>query len=208
MRIAAKYATIAVIMAANRTLSALMPKTRQILLRELVLADREYLHVRELERRTGVYSVNLSRELRKLKAGGIVESKSVGRQLHYRLSEQCPIYPELKQMIVKTVGVADVLREALAPMAARLELAYIYGSFANGNARPDSDVDLMVVGDVSSREVYSVADDCTAILRREVHAAVFSPGEYAAKLGLGRGFIHETHFGPVILLIGGDRESG
>lgn len=185
-----------------------MPKTRQILLRELVLADREYLHVRELERRTGVYSVNLSRELRKLKAGGIVESKRVGRQLHYRLDERCPIYPELKQMIVKTVGVADVLREALAPMRARLELAYIYGSFANGNARPDSDVDLMVVGDVSSREVYSAADDCTAALRREVHATVYPSEEYAAKLKLGRGFIHETHYGPKIPLIGGGDESG
>jgi len=125
-----------------------------------------------------------------------------------RLDERCPIYPELKQMIVKTVGVADVLREALAPMAARLELAYIYGSFANGNARPDSDVDLMVVGDVSSREVYSAADDCTAALRREVHATVYPSEEYAAKLKLGRGFIHETHCGPKIPLIGGGDESG
>lgn len=198
----ANYATIAVNMATTSTLSALMPKTRQALLRELVLADGEYIHVREMERRTGIYAANLSRELRKLQDGGLVESRKAGRQLHYRLNPQCSIYPEIKMMILKTVGLADLLREALEPLAAKVRLAYIYGSFASGTGRPGSDIDLIVAGSASSREVYAAAQKCADTLRRNVHAVVYPSSEYAAKVKLGRGFVFEAHRRPKIILLG------
>jgi len=110
-------------------------------------------------------------------------------------------------LIIKTMGLADVVRESLLPLAPRIKLAYIYGSFADGTARPDSDVDVMVVGDVSSREVYAAAESCAGGLRRDVHAAVYPPKEYAAKLKLGRGFVYAAHNGQKIMLIGDEDES-
>jgi len=195
-------------MTANNILSSLIPKTRQILLRELVAADGEYVHVRELERRTGVYSVNISRELRKLKAGGIVESKEVGRQLHYRLNERCPIYHELRSIIIKTVGIAGPLKSALAALAPKAKFAYVFGSFADGTSGAESDVDVMVVGRVSLLEVVEALADASERLSREINPTVYSRKEYRAELASGEGFVYEVHHGPKILLIGEPDETG
>ncbi len=189
-------------MTANVTLSSLIPQTRQVLLRELVAADGEYIHVRELERRTGAYSANLSRELRKLKAGGIVESRRVGRQLHYRLDERCPIYRELRSIIIKTVGIAGPLKDALAPLAKKLKLVYVYGSFADGTAGAESDVDLMVVGRASLLEVVEAMAEASDRLSREINPTVYSGKEYRAELASSEGFVYEVHHGAKILLIG------
>ena len=179
-----------------------MPRTRQALLRELVAANSEYVHVRELERRTGVHSANLSRELRKLEGGGIVESKRVGRQLHYRLNERCPIYRELRSIVIKTVGVAGPLRKALVPLAKNITLAYVYGSFADGTAGAESDVDVMVVGRASLLDVVGALAPVADRLSREINPTVYSPKEYQTELAAGEGFIFEVHHGAKILLVG------
>jgi len=183
-------------------LGALLPQTRQLVLRELVRSGEEWIHIHALARKAGIHAANAQRELRNLEAAGIVESKRVGGQVHFRLNPRCPIYPELKMLILKTVGLADVLCKALAPLAPKIKLAYIYGSFATGDTRADSDVDLMIVGKVTLKEAVGALMDASRTLSREVNPTVFSASEYKDEIEKGGGFTHRVHHGPKIMLLG------
>ena len=91
-------------------------------------------------------------------------------------------------MFVKTAGVADVLRSALAPLADRITAAFIYGSFAKGTETAASDVDIMIVGDVSMREAVSALRPARDALRREINPSVYSTQEFRNRIA------HDDHF--------------
>ena len=180
----------------------LFPAARLAVLRWLTDTENG-LHLRELERRSGLNKHGLARELHALQDAGILVSKRVGNQIIYRLSPDCPIYDELQSIVRKTVGLAGVLREALEPFADRIDLAYVYGSFARGEARPDSDVDLMIVGAVSLREAGSAIRAAGRTLRRVVNPTSYAPDEYAGELRTEGSFVHRVHNAPRIDVIGG-----
>jgi len=195
--------TVGYIMSPLGIASTLFPAARLTVLRWL--ADSENgLHLRELERRSGLNKHGLARELHALRGAGILVSTQVGNQIIYRMNTECPIYDELRSIIRKTVGLAGVLREALEPFADRIDLAYVYGSFARGEVRPDSDVDLMIVGAVSLREVSSVIRTAGRALRRVVNPTSYAPDEYAVELHTEDSFVNRVHKGPRIDVIGGN----
>lgn len=179
----------------------LFPKTRLAVLKELVAVGDAGLHLRELERRTGLNSRGIMRELHALRDAGILSSKQVGRQVIYRLNPEGPIYPELCNLILKTAGLADVLRATLLPFAKRIELAYVYGSFASGGANAESDVDLMIVGDVSLRELAGPLRRAAEELSREINPTVYQPEEYHSRLRQEDSFVFRVHNGPRIDLL-------
>lgn len=181
---------------------ALFPRTRLAILKELVSVGDEGLHLRELERRTGLNSRGVMRELHSLRDAGILISREVGRQVIYRLNPDCPIYPELHSLILKTAGLADVLRAVLLPFVKRIELAYVYGSFASGEANAESDVDLLIVGDVSLRELASSLRRAAETLSREVNPTVYQSEDYHARLTQEDSFVFRVHNGPRIDLLG------
>jgi len=189
-------------MSARALAEALFPRTRSDVLKHLS-QEEEGLHLRELERRTGVNSRHLARELHSLRDVGILLSKQVGNQLIYRLNPDCPIYDELRSVVRKTVGLAGMLREVLEPFADRIELAYVYGSHARGDERPDSDVDLMIVGEVSLRQFSPVLSEAERTIRRAVNPTLYRPGEYAEGLEDENSFVRRIHDGLRIDLIGG-----
>src|SRR5205807_6684818 len=126
---------------------ALFGKTqRQVL--GLLFADPERSYfANEIVRLAGSGSGAVHRELAVLEAAGLVSATRVGNQKHYRANRASPIFEELRGIVVKTFGVADVLRGALAPLAAKIRSAFIYGSVAKGNDTATSDIDLMVISD-------------------------------------------------------------
>jgi len=182
-------------MSATSLADALFSKTRAALLRELY-AEPEGLHVRELERRTGFNIRHISRELHALSAAGILAAKPVGRQVIYRLDPQCAIADEMKSIVRKTVGLADIVRQALDPFGERVELAYIFGSHARGDERADSDVDLMIVGSVTRRELATPLREAADALRREVNTVLYTAAEYATALDEDDSFGYRVHVGP------------
>jgi len=195
--------TLGYIMSPTRITSTLFPAARLAVLRWL--ADTEDgLHLRELERRSGLNKHGLARELHALRSAGILVSTQVGNQIIYRMNPECPIYDELRSIIRKTVGLAGVLSEALEPFADRIDLAYVYGSFARGEVRPDSDVDLMIVGAVSLREISSAIRMAGRTLRRVVNPTSYAPDEYAVELHTEDSFVNRVHNGPRIDVIGGN----
>lgn len=176
------------------------------LLRALLLDPGEGLYLRKLEAKTGFAPRTIQLELNRLTRAGILNRTDSGNRAYYRINEGCPIIPELRSIFVKTVGVADVLRRALEPDRERVLAAFIYGSFASGEISPDSDVDVMLIGDIDFGEVVKRFRDPQAELGREVNPSVFDPEEFKRRIATRDHFTTAVMQGPKIFLLGGDDE--
>ena len=182
----------------------LLGQTRSAVLATLLLRPEAALHVRELARLTGTSPGSLHRELRALTELGLLTREAIGRQVHYRANRDSPVFDELAGLLRKTAGLADVLRSALAPLAERITLAFIYGSVASGTERPLSDVDVMVLGDADFASLVRALAPAQATLRREVNVTPMKPAAFAAKLHAGDGFAASVLRGDKIWLMGND----
>jgi len=192
-------------MPTKRLIEALFPRSRSAILAVLTAAGDEGLHLREIARRANLNSKTAMRELHSLRNAGILVSHQIGQQVVYRLNPDCPIYDELRSIIRKTVGLVSVLRAALEPLADRIEQVYIYGSHARGDERPDSDVDLMIVGNVTLRELSPHLREAGRTLHRVINPTLYTPEEYARELNANDSFVARVHTGERLDLIGGAR---
>lgn len=184
----------------------LLGSSRAAVLAALLLRPGEALHVRELARITGVSPGTLHRELRALTGLGLLQRRETGRQVYYTADRSSPVFEELAGILRKTAGLADVLRGALAPLAAQVRLAFVYGSMAAGGAKPHSDVDVMVLGDATFADVVRAVHPAQAALGREVNPTVMKPAEFTRKLRAGDGFAASVLRQPKIWLIGSDND--
>jgi predicted nucleotidyltransferase len=181
---------------------------RRQVLSLLLLHPDEAFHLREIARVTGTQPGTLRRELEQLAQAGVVERAKVGNLVRYRADPRCPIFEELRGILKKTAGIADVLREALAPLADRIAAAFVYGSLARGAERQASDVDLMIVGTVSLEEVVGALSPCQDELRREINPNVYAPAEFRRKLREKSGFLSRVMTGPRLMVMGTEDELG
>lgn len=182
----------------------LLGQTRAATLGALLLHPDSSLHVRELARLTGASPGSLHRELRVLADLGLLLRQEVGRQVHYRANTASPVFGELAGLLRKTAGLADVLREALLPLAKKVQVAFVYGSMAAGTERAGSDVDLMVLGTASFADLAKALAAAQATLRREVNPTVMTPREFGRRLAAGDGFARSVAKGARLWLIGGE----
>lgn len=173
----------------------LFGQTRSAVLSALLLHPEVSLHVRELARLTGASAGSLHRELRLLADMGLLLRQEVGRQVHYRANAAHPVHVELTQLLRKTAGLVDLLREALEPLGGKVELAFVYGSMASGTERASSDVDLMVLGRATFADLARTLTPAQAALRRDVNPIVMTRREFAQKLAAGDGFARSVFIG-------------
>lgn len=166
----------------------------------------ERYFVRQLALLLGEDSTNLSRELARLAELGIVTGSREGQQKFFQVNTEIPIFPELRGLVLKTSGLGDAVRESLAPLSGRIQAAFIFGSFAAGRADAASDVDLLVVGDVSLRELVEALGPIQNRLGREVSPMVYPVPEFREKLGQGHRFLTSVLEGPKLFLIGSPHE--
>ncbi len=185
---------------------ALFGRTRRLILGLLYCHPEERFYLRQMARTLGVGHGALQRELRKLATAGLILREATGKQVYYRANEACPIYADLQGVILKTVGLADVLRNALAALAERIQVAFVYGSIAKGMAKASSDVDLMIIGSVTFGEVAKALNPAQDILRREVNPSVYPADEVHCKIKAGHHFLRSVFDGPKIYLIGGEED--
>jgi len=183
---------------------ALFGKTRGLVLGLFFTHPNEEFYMRQLSRILGLGQGALQRELRRLTAAGILLRESRGRQVHYHVNRECPIYAHLQGLLLKTIGLADVLRSALAPLAKRIEVAFIYGSMAEATLTESSDVDVMVIGETSFGEVVAALNPTQDTLRREVNPSVYSLDEFQQRVKDGHHFLTAVLDGPKLFLIGGE----
>jgi len=188
--------------------SQLLGSTRSAVLGALFLHPESALHVRELARVTGASPGSLHRELRTLAELGLLERGESGRQVFYRANRTSPVFDEIAGLLRKTSGLADVLREALAPLAARIAVALVYGSVAAGQEGPRSDVDVMVLGQAGFAEVVGALAPVQEALRREVNPTVMTRAEFARRRKARDGFVATLLREPKIWLIGDNHDLG
>jgi predicted nucleotidyltransferase len=180
---------------------ALFTTTQQRVLGTLYGQPQRSFTVSELIARTGAGSGAVQRELAKLTASGLLTMRPVGNQKHYQPNPAAPIHAELIGIMQKTVALADVLREALHPLAPQIQQAFVFGSLARGEAGPRSDVDLMVVGNVAFVDVVEAVYPLHERLGREVNPVVLTAKEFR-KRAKDSGFITRVLDAPRIQLIG------
>ncbi|HKI03057.1 MAG TPA: nucleotidyltransferase domain-containing protein [Thermoanaerobaculia bacterium] len=137
---------------------------------------------------------------------GIVTGSREGQQKYFRANPDCPIYPDLRGLVLKTSGVSEALREALRPLADRISLAFLFGSVAAGKENAASDIDLFVIGVVSLAELVEALSPVQNQIGREVNPVVYPVAELRDKLAQGHHFLISVFGGPTVLLMGDLRE--
>ncbi|MGX5202758.1 nucleotidyltransferase domain-containing protein [Aliikangiella sp. IMCC44632] len=169
---------------------ALFTKTQQRLLALLYgNPDRSY-YLNELVRLADIGKGAVSRELTKMCDAGLLTVTRHGNQHHYQANANNPIFAELKQIVQKSFGIVDVVREALRPKLTKLELAFIYGSMAKGNEHAESDIDLMLVGsELSYSEAMALLDEAETQLGRSINPTLLTPNEFKQRVNNKQSFI-------------------
>ncbi|MDO9579305.1 MAG: nucleotidyltransferase domain-containing protein [Bacteroidales bacterium] len=167
--------------------------------------DERYF-VRQLTSLLKEDSTNVSRELIRLEKTGVLVSTKEGKQKYYQANRKSPVYNELHGLIVKTTGLADVLRSALSPSTGRIKVAFIFGSIATGNEDKASDIDVMVVGDISFGDVVSLLSSAEEKLGRELNSVVYPIAEFKQKVRDDHHFVKTVLEDEKIFLIGDEGE--
>lgn len=187
---------------------ALFTKTQQRVLGLLFGNPEQSYYTNEVVRYAEAGIGAVQRELKRLESAGLITSRRLGNQKHYQANRAAVIFEELHGIVIKTVGLSDLLRKALLPLQEQVELAFIFGSIAQGKERITSDIDVMVIGNASFEKVIHTIYDSQEALRREVNPVVMSASDFNSKILQGDRFVSRIVSEPKIFLIGGSDELG
>ena len=186
---------------------ALFSGTQQRVLGFLFGQPERRFYATELINLAGVGSGAVQRELARLAQTGLVTVKPVGNQKHYQANPASPIYEELCGMVRKTVGLAEPLRAALAPLATQIKAAFVYGSVAKKEDTASSDIDLMLVSDtLTFSDTILALQAATELLGREVNPNIFTTQDFAKRLKEGGSFVSRVMAQPKVWLIGEEHD--
>lgn len=188
----------------NRSLAdALFTKTQQRVLRVLFGKPERSYYASELIRDAGTGSGAAQRELARLEASGLIVARRIGNQKHYQANASSPLFGELRNIVLKTVGLAEPLRDALKRVASDILAAFVYGSVAKAADQAGSDIDLMVISDtLSYGDVFGVLDKLSRTLGRNVNPTVYSAAEFSKRAKNENAFIACVLEGPKVWVIG------
>ena len=166
--------------------------------------DRTF-YANEIIRLAGSGTGAVQRELAKLHSAGLVVVERVGNQKHFRANRSAPVFEELRSLVVKTSGLADVVRTALVPVAPQVHAAFIFGSFAKNEATTSSDVDLMLISDtLAYPDIFAALEAAAQRLGRAVNPTIYTRSEFAKRVKRRNAFMSKVLAQPKIWLIGSD----
>ncbi|MDH7498988.1 MAG: nucleotidyltransferase domain-containing protein [candidate division NC10 bacterium] len=179
-------------------------ETLVALLKKFLLQPEASFYQRELADAVGTRLYTVQRELARLERSGLIIKEARGNRAYYRANRAHPAFEDLRRVVIKTVGLVETLRAALAPLRGRLRMAFLYGSFASGQEQAGSDIDLFLVGDLSLWEVAAALAPVARELGREMNPTIYPPEELRRKFQEGHHFIREVRKGPKLFLIGSE----
>ncbi len=185
----------------NILVQILSSKVRAELFRLLFGIYAGELHMRELQRGAGCTIGPIQHELRKLLGLQLVISRRSGNRLYYSANIKHPLYPEIHAMVLKTTGLADLLKELLQNRD-DINAAFIFGSMASGSEQAASDIDLMFIGSAGLRAVSGLLTVFKAKVGREVNPHVFTMEEFTKRKITGEHFISSVLLSPKIFVKG------
>jgi len=167
------------------------------------LVDRE-LHVREIERLSGLTIGTVQQDLKKLLKMDLIESRKDGNRLYYRANKDHPLYQDLRNLVLRTDGLVEIIRQALP--SKKIRVAFVFGSLASNQMMARSDVDLMVIGSISLREITSFLMGVSEKIGREINPHVMSVEEFKKRKWTGEHFLSRVLESPILYIIGNENE--
>nr|WP_316653035.1 nucleotidyltransferase domain-containing protein [uncultured Gellertiella sp.] len=156
----------------------LLSERQQKLLGALILHGERQWSVSDLIRIAGTGNGATQRILQSFEKAGVIVREARGNQRLYSMNKKHPIYPELRSICLKTFGLAGVIADELNKFAPNIETAFVFGSMAKGDERADSDIDLMVVGDIDYFELGQTIENLKGALGRDIHLNLHTPAEW------------------------------
>ncbi|MCU7845749.1 MAG: transcriptional regulator [Candidatus Thiodiazotropha sp. (ex Monitilora ramsayi)] len=169
---------------------ALFTKTQQRVLSLLYGKPDKSFYTNEIVRWADMGRGTIRRELDRLSSAGLLVMRREGNQLHYQANADNPIYSELLNIVRKTFGVAEVIREVLQPIDSQIELAFVYGSMAKATDAKTSDIDLMLIGDsLIYGDVFELLMSAEESLQRTINPTIYTPEDFRAKMRGGSSFL-------------------
>lgn len=186
----------------NALATIVCSRVRAEIFRVFFGVNRERLHLREIERRTGFSVGTIRQDLEKLAKLDLLVRERVGNRVYYSANEQHPLYIDLHHIVLKTIGLTDMLRKALDVKG--IEIAFVFGSIAKGGARASSDIDLMIIGSLGLRQVTSLLSGLSASIGRELNPHVMTEDEWSSRLMAGDHFIVSVFGEEKLFIIGGN----
>jgi predicted nucleotidyltransferase len=187
-------------------LAALFPTVRGDVLAATLTQPEKWWYLSELAQFLGTSPSSLQRELKALVHGGILETRREGTRAYFKADTGSPLFPELRGLIDKTAGVVPTLRTVLRQVEGRIACAFVYGSIARSEEHAQSDIDLMVVGDVGLAELAPALRKAESRLGREVNVTSYSAAEFRKKAGAKDHFLSEVLRGPKQFVKGDQRD--
>ena len=163
-------------------------------------------YTRQIANMVGASVGAVAPQLTALTQVGVLVSSRSGNQVFYKANRKSPIFEEMKGLVAKTVGVYQQLRTALEPLTSRIAFAFVYGSMAKQQETAESDVDLMVVGDVQLDELLQHLAKVEKQIGRPVNPTIYSVTEFSAKLASGSHFVSSVVRGEKVFVIGDENE--
>ncbi len=177
-------------------------KVRSEIFKQLFGIDTPELHMRDIERKTGFAIATVRQEMTKLVKLGVVLKRIDGNRTYFRANNDHPIYQDLHQLVLKTVGLVDYLRKPLDHP--KIHFAFIFGSIANGTNTYKSDIDLFVIGELGLRDINQLLRDVSLQLNREVNIVSMTVNEFSARKKENDHFVSEVIVAQKIMIIGSE----
>jgi uncharacterized protein len=167
--------------------------------------NAQELHVREIARQAKLNDATVRQELKRLASLHLVALRRDGNRAYYRAETSNPLYSDIRNIVLKTSGLVDILRQALVKKTG-IRLAFVFGSLASGGEKPASDVDLMIVGSVSLRQLSKWLSGVVGRVGREINPHVFAPQEFARRRQERDHFLASVLDAPKLFVIGTEDE--
>ncbi|MFQ5905067.1 MAG: nucleotidyltransferase domain-containing protein [bacterium] len=180
-------------------------KARVEILKLFLFNPDETFYQRSISKTTRQRIRGVQREVARLESVGLIERSVQGNRVYYKSNRDCPIFEDLTRIFLKTVGVARVLKESFRK-GGKVKIAFIYGSYARGEESLLSDIDLLVIGSISSRELSRVLSKEKEELGREINYVVFTERELVEGVRKRDHFVREVLKGEKVFVVGSEDE--
>jgi predicted nucleotidyltransferase len=183
----------------------LSSKARAEIFRLLFNGVEEELHMREIQRRAGFNDSTIRQELRRLVRLDLILGRKDSNRIYYQANKQHPLYPEIRNIVLKTIGLTDVMKEALQ-QSSKIKVAFVFGSIARNDENAKSDVDLVVIGDVGLRKVTALLSGISDKIGREINPHVITSEEFTKRKAKHEHFITRVLQEKKIFIIGNEND--
>jgi predicted nucleotidyltransferase len=181
-------------------------RTRGAVLALLFGHAEQSFYTRQIAREAGASVGAVQRELESLSKVGLIVRNKLGNQVFYQANREANVFPEMRTLVNKTIGVFHVLRTALQALSKRIVVAFVYGSVARGEETAQSDIDIMVIGDAKLGDILSRLSRIEKAIGRPVNPTVYSIAEFKSKRAGGNHFLDAVLKGKKVFLLGDDDE--